>query len=88
MCNTIRKRSINLDGYHTSVSLEQEFWDALSSIARGRGTSANALVREIDGRRRGAAGPQCPSGQMANLSSACRLYVLADLQHAVTNNRN
>ena len=29
----IRKRSIKIAGHKTSVSLEEEFWDALKAIA-------------------------------------------------------
>jgi predicted DNA-binding ribbon-helix-helix protein len=72
----IRKRSVSLGGHRTSVSLEQAFWDELSRIARSRGVSTNSLVAEIDRQR--AAGGQ-PAG---NLSSAVRLFVLAELQRS------
>ncbi len=62
----IRKRSVTIAGHPTSVSLEQEFWDALAEIAEGRGLSVGRLVSEIDaGRGRGG------------LSSAIRVHVLA-----------
>lgn len=64
----IRKRSVTLAGHATSVSLEDAFWQALGEIAAERGLSLNALVAEIDGARAG------------NLSSACRVYVLAWLR--------
>lgn len=62
------KRSVVVAGHRTSISLEPAFWDDLAAIARRRGLSVNALVTEID-RDRGKAG---------NLSSAVRLYVLAE----------
>jgi predicted DNA-binding ribbon-helix-helix protein len=62
----IRKRSLTIAGHRTSVSLEPEFWEALNRLAQARGTSAQALVAEIDRDRAGG-----------NLSSAIRVYVLA-----------
>jgi predicted DNA-binding ribbon-helix-helix protein len=63
------KRSVMLSGHSTSVSIETPFWDALHQIAARRQLSLNALIAEIDAARAGA-----------NLSSAIRLAVLADLQ--------
>lgn len=60
----VKKRSVVVAGHRTSVSVEQEFWDALRDIAAARGLSLNRLIGEIDRTRTG------------NLSSAVRLYVL------------
>ena len=68
MSQTPRRRSVVLNGHRTSVSLEDEFWEALREIAHAQERSMNALIAEIDGKRRG------------NLSSAVRLYVLDDLR--------
>jgi predicted DNA-binding ribbon-helix-helix protein len=68
----MRKRSVTIDGHRTSISLEDAFWAELSAIARARGLSLNALVAEIDHAR------GTPEG--GNLSSALRLYVLAELK--------
>jgi predicted DNA-binding ribbon-helix-helix protein len=62
----IKKRSVDIAGHRTSVSIEAEFWDALREIAARRGTSINDLIAEIDSARGG------------NLSSAIRLYVLKE----------
>ena len=62
----VRKRSVTIRGHRTSYSLEQPFFDELSSIAASRGVTLAALVAEIDADR--------PRG--ANLSSALRIYVL------------
>jgi len=62
----IRKRSVNIAGHRTSVSLEDAFWVALREIADRRGLSLNAMIREIDAARSG------------NLSSAIRVFVLAE----------
>jgi predicted DNA-binding ribbon-helix-helix protein len=59
------KRSINVNGHKTSVSLEDEFWNALKVIAGKRLTTLSDLVTAIDGQR-----------QHGNLSSAIRLFVL------------
>jgi predicted DNA-binding ribbon-helix-helix protein len=64
----VRKRSVEIAGHRTSVSIEAPFWDALKVIALRRRISLNELITEIDSARDG------------NLSSAIRLYVLRDLQ--------
>ena|SRR5215475_9522486 len=68
MEGTIRKRSVVVAGHRTSVSLEAEFWSELKAIAAERKQSINELVETVD---RGRAG---------NLSSALRLFVLAELR--------
>lgn len=64
----LRKRSVTVAGHATSLSLEEAFWRALKQLAAERGMSVNALVAEIDARRRG------------NLSSAVRVFVLDELR--------
>ncbi len=64
----IEKHSVVLDGHKTSVSLEPAFWRALACIAAAEGRSLNALIADADKSRTG------------NLSSALRLYVLADYE--------
>jgi predicted DNA-binding ribbon-helix-helix protein len=59
------KRSIVIAGHKTSVSLEDQFWDALREIATARGTAVGTLVSTIDCDR-----------EHNNLSSAIRLFVL------------
>jgi predicted DNA-binding ribbon-helix-helix protein len=65
----MRKRSVNLKGHATSVSLEDEYWTELKRMAAAAGVSMNALIEALDARRQGA-----------NLSSALRLAVLQDLK--------
>jgi predicted DNA-binding ribbon-helix-helix protein len=65
---TIHKRSVVIAGHATSVSIESEFWEALREIAAARAVPINQLIAEIDGARTG------------NLSSAIRLFVLAELR--------
>ncbi|MEM7425836.1 MAG: ribbon-helix-helix domain-containing protein [Pseudomonadota bacterium] len=60
-----KKRSVTLAGHRTSLSIEEEFWDALRDLADRRGRSLNSLLTEIDAAR----------GDR-NLSSAVRVYVL------------
>jgi predicted DNA-binding ribbon-helix-helix protein len=62
--HSLRKRSVTIAGHATSFSLEEEFWQALQTIARQRKLSLNALVSSIDAARAG------------NLSSALRVFVL------------
>jgi predicted DNA-binding ribbon-helix-helix protein len=63
--SSIVKRSIEIAGHRTSITLEDEFWHALQEIATTRGMTLRALVAEID---RGRA--------ETNLSSAIRLWLL------------
>ncbi|MCB1311090.1 MAG: ribbon-helix-helix domain-containing protein [Sedimentitalea sp.] len=65
-----KKHSLTLRGHRTSVSLEDEFWEAFRAIAEAEGRPINALAAEIDARR----GTEC------GLASAIRLYVLRRLQ--------
>ncbi|MBI1205151.1 MAG: aryl-sulfate sulfotransferase [Rhodopseudomonas sp.] len=65
MKSSIVKRSIELKGHKTSVSLEDEFWSGLRSIAESSRTPLPDLLQTIDAKR----------GQ-ANLSSAIRVFVL------------
>ena len=66
MKSAIIKRSIELNGHKTSVSLEDEFWTSLRSIAHAQNISLPALLQIIDQGREGA-----------NLSSAIRVHVLS-----------
>lgn len=59
------KRSLTVAGHRTSLSLEEEFWQALQRAAARRGQSVATLVAEIDQSR----GPR-------NLSSAVRVWLL------------
>ncbi len=60
------KHSLSLRGHRTSVSLEEEFWQAFRDIAAERGQPLNALAAEIDEAR----------GLDSGLASAIRLFVL------------
>ncbi|ESW62110.1 MAG: arylsulfate sulfotransferase [Rhodobacter sp. CACIA14H1] len=60
------KHSLTLRGHRTSVSLEEEFWQAFRAIATERGLTLNQLAVEVDETREGDAG----------LASAIRVFVL------------
>lgn len=62
-----RKRSLTLQGHRTSVSLEDEFWQAFREIAAETGRPVNDLAAEIDAAR----------GTETGLATAIRLFVLA-----------
>lgn len=64
------KHSLTLHGHRTSVSLEQEFWQAFREIAAQKGKPINALAAEIDAER----------GVESGLASAIRVYVLRHFQ--------
>ncbi len=59
------KRSITVAGHRTSISLEPEFWSALTALATQHDKSVATLVGEIDQTR----------GER-NLSSALRVWIL------------
>jgi predicted DNA-binding ribbon-helix-helix protein len=65
MKSLVVKRSIFSAGRKTSVSLEDEFWNALKKIASDRNVTLSELVGDIDAKR-----------QHGNLSSTLRLFVL------------
>lgn len=65
----MKKRSVNILGHQTSITLEDEFWDELKGIARSKNISMNMLIAQIDAQKRSK-----------NLSSALRLFVLGELK--------
>ncbi len=60
------KHSLTLRGHRTSVSLEDEFWQALRQIAREDALPLNELVARIDEQR----------GTETGLASAIRVFIL------------
>jgi predicted DNA-binding ribbon-helix-helix protein len=65
MKSLVVKRSIFPAGRKTSVSLEDDFWNALKEIAGDRHVTLSELIGGIDKQR-----------QHGNLSSVLRLFVL------------
>lgn len=65
------KRSVEIAGHKTSVSLEPLFWDMLKAAAAAEGVPVSALVARIDAER--IAGPT-PCG----LAAALRLWLVAN----------
>lgn len=66
MKSFVVKRSIELNGHKTSVSLEDAFWNCLRKIAEAKDIPMPNLLQTIDAER-----------DNANLSSAIRVYVLS-----------
>jgi predicted DNA-binding ribbon-helix-helix protein len=66
----VTKRSIDVGGHKTSISLEDDFWRALKEIALKYRVTLSDLVGSIDSQR-----------QHGNLSSAVRLFVLNHYRH-------
>ena len=60
----MKKRSLTIDGHRTSISLENEFWDALKDIAKNQGCTLIEIIRQFDEKRK------------SGLSSAIRVFVL------------
>lgn len=70
----MKKISVLIAGqHHTSITLEEEFYNALKSIAKRDNLTLNALITQIDAQR-----------QNLNLSSAIRIYILQDFQSQLT----
>lgn len=65
-----KKHSLTLRGHRTSVSLEDDFWDAFREIAAQEDRAINDLAAEIDESR----------GEDCGLASAIRLFVLRRLR--------
>ncbi len=67
----MKKISVIIAGRHqTSISLEDEFWLELQSIAKEKSLTINQIVTEIDSIR-----------EHENLSSAIRVYILKHLKN-------
>lgn len=64
------KRSVEIAGHKTSISLEPLFWDLLRQAAGDEGVPLNALVARIDAERITA---EMPPG----LAGAIRLWLAA-----------
>ena len=64
------KRSVQIAGHKTSISLEPVFWDMLRGAAQERGLAINALVAQIDGERIKA---ETPPG----LAGAIRVWLVS-----------
>ena len=65
------KRSIQIAGHKTSISLEPVFWDMLVTQAKALDLPINALVAQIDAERIKA---QTPPG----LASAIRVWLVSN----------
>lgn len=66
------KRSVEIAGHKTSISLEPLFWDLLGDAARAEGLPLNALIARIDAERIRAPAP-------TGLAGAVRLWIVARL---------
>jgi predicted DNA-binding ribbon-helix-helix protein len=64
------KRSVEIAGHKTSISLEPVFWDMLKEAAARQSVPINALVARIDAERLQA---QSPPG----LASAIRVWLVS-----------
>ena len=67
------KRSVEIAGHKTSISLEPLFWDMLRKVAEREGLPLNAVVARIDAER-------IEAGNAPGLATAVRLWLVADLR--------
>lgn len=65
------KRSVEIAGHKTSISLEPLFWEMLREAARREGVPLNALIARIDAERIEAENPP-------GLAGAIRLWLVSD----------
>ncbi|MEL6876559.1 MAG: ribbon-helix-helix domain-containing protein [Pseudomonadota bacterium] len=65
------KRSVQIAGHKTSISLEPVFWDMLRDAAEAEGVPINALVARIDEERIAA---ETPPG----LAGAIRIWLVTE----------
>ncbi len=65
----MKKRSITIDGHRTSISLEDEFWEALKHIADQEQRAIIDLIKHIDEIR------------TSGLSIALRVFILKYYQN-------
>ena len=66
------KRSVEIAGHKTSISLEPLFWNLLRQAAESEGVPLNAIVARIDAERIVAENPP-------GLAGAIRLWLCASL---------
>lgn len=64
------KRSVEIAGHKTSISLEPLFWDLLKQAAAAEGLPISALVGRIDSERIGAPTPP-------GLAGAVRVWLVS-----------
>lgn len=64
------KRSVQIEGHKTSISLEPIFWDMLRDAAATQGIAINALVAKIDEER-------IKSDTPPGLASAIRVWLVS-----------
>ncbi|HSL78986.1 MAG TPA: ribbon-helix-helix domain-containing protein [Pseudolabrys sp.] len=69
--SSVIKRSVIRNGHKSSISLEDQFWDALREIADHEQMAISTLVAHIDHNR-----------TTSNLSSAIRVFVLDHFRHS------
>lgn len=67
------KRSVEIAGHKTSISLEPLFWNMLRAAAEQEGVPVNALVARIDEERIASATP-------CGLAGAIRLWLVSQLE--------
>ena len=72
------KRSVQIAGHKTSISLEPVFWDMLVEAAEVEGVPINALVAQIDSERIAS---ETPPG----LASAIRVWLVAQMHNQPSN---
>lgn len=67
------KRSVEIAGHKTSISLEPLFWDMLRDAAARQGLPINALVARIDEERIASTTPP-------GLAGAIRIWLVLDMK--------
>ena len=71
----MKKRSVTIAGHRTSITLEEEFWIELNRLADAQKITVAQLITRLDSER------VVDGKTTANLSSACRIYVLKHVKN-------
>ncbi len=72
----MKKRSVTIAGHRTSITLEEEFWVELNRLAAAQKITVAQLITRLDSER------VIDGKTTANLSSACRIYVLKHIRRS------
>ncbi len=72
------KRSVEIAGHQTSITLEPEFWNALKDMAAAKSLSLPQLIARLDRQRETSTGVR-----VRNLSSHLRVAILLWLKGQV-----
>ncbi|KIT14933.1 ribbon-helix-helix domain-containing protein [Jannaschia aquimarina] len=69
----LTSRSLRIDGYSTSIRLENAFWDVLERMAQSEGRTLNDLIATLH--REASGDRNVPRNFTSVLRSSCLIYL-------------